>query len=189
MLAAVCRLQPVLLILMTSVRTLPPAGISQHSVLNVFDKLVFTFFWIISCSLPITRLGWKMKPISCSLNYQFINLSPYMLTHASTDTRTFKKKRCVTHALLSFPLNLVSFLTSTLEVIDIHRAAFTEYHFCFWQHQKEVIKILCSFLLILSDASLFASLIVKEKLHHEKKRNVWAHLLRRSATGSWISRL
>lgn len=163
MLAAVCRLQPVLLILMTSVRTLPPAGISQHiSVLKVFDKLVFIFFKIISCSLPITRLGWKMKPISCSLNYQFINLSPsYMLTHASTNTRTFKKRRCVTHALLSFPLNLVSLLTLTLEVIDIHRAAFTEYHFCFWQLQKEVIKILCSFLLILSDASLFASLIVK----------------------------
>lgn len=55
MLAAVCRLQPVLLILMTSVRTLPPAGISQHSVLNVFDKLVFTFFFLLSlaaCQLP-----------------------------------------------------------------------------------------------------------------------------------------
>lgn len=55
MLAAVCRLQPVLLILMTSVRTLPPAGISQHiSVLNVFDKLVFTFFELslAACQLP-----------------------------------------------------------------------------------------------------------------------------------------
>lgn len=77
MLAAVCRLQPVLLILMTSVRTLPPAGISQHSVLNVFDKLVFTFFlnYLLQLANYQTRMENETHKLFTELPvYQFITI-------------------------------------------------------------------------------------------------------------------